>query len=712
MSLKHVASNSLHCLRIGLATLAMFQFTVGASLAGAAPTPAPAQEASAAPTTASPIKHVIVIIGENRSFDHVFATYVPKRNQKVWNLLSEKIINSDGTPGPNFHAAQQIAATDKGTTASDAFLLSPPKTDFPGNVLPAPLVGGAKDSYVEGDSLSLAESSEYEMLPQNYYQYLISGGTGLTSKTPDTRITDVNALPAGPFQLTNGNLFTYNSYAASPVHRFYQMWQQLDCSASDSTATNPSGCNEKLFSWVEVTVGAGTNGLTQPPTCVPGKVTATCFTTNYLPSPAVTTGEGSTALGFYNVQNGDVPYFKSLADTYGMSDNFHQSVNGGTGANHIMLGHADAIWFSDGHGKALVPPHNVEVDMGTANGGIVDEVENPNPAIGTNNWYTEDGYGGGSFGSPSYGGGSYTDCSDTTQPGVAPIVNYLQSLPHPVKPNCDPGHYYLLNNYNPGYFGNGDNAYTDTNANNTVFTIPPSSVKSIGDNLNTKQVTWKYYGDQWDNYVPDPYQLNYGAIGRTSDEYCNICNPFQYDSQVMASTDARTYHMKDTLDLYTDIANNTLPAVSFVKPSGLVDGHPSSSKLNLFEGFTEKIVEAVQANPTLWRDTVIFITFDEGGGYYDSGYVQPLDFFGDGTRIPLIAVSNYNKPGYVSHVYTDHVSIDKFIERNWSLGPITTRSRDNYPNPTTAPNDPYVPTNGPAIGDLWDMFTFSSSNTD
>ncbi len=88
----------------------------------------------------------------------------------------------------------------------------------------------------------------------------------------------------------------------------------------------------------------------------------------------------------------------------------------------------------------------------------------------------EDGYGGGSFGSASYGGGSYTNCSDTTQPGVAPIVTYLQSLAHPINPNCEAGHYYLLNNYNPGYFGNGNNAYTDTNPNNTVFTIPPSSV--------------------------------------------------------------------------------------------------------------------------------------------------------------------------------------------------------------------------------------------
>jgi phospholipase C len=267
----------------------------------------------------------------------------------------------------------------------------------------------------------------------------------------------------------------------------------------------------------------------------------------------------------------------------------------------------------------------------------------------------------------------------------------------------------LLNNYNPGYFGNGKNAYTDTNANNTVFTIPPSTVRSIGDDLNTKQISWKYYGDQWNNYVPDPYQLNYGAIGAKTDEYCNICNPFQYDFQVMASTDARTAHMKDTIDLYNDIAKGTIPAVSFVKPSGLVDGHPSSSKLNLFEGFTKKIVDAVLASPTLSKDTAIFITFDEGGGYYDSGYVQPLDFFGDGTRIPLIVVSAYNTPGHISHEYTDHVSILKFIERNWSLPPVTSRSRDNFPNPVTTPNDPYVPTNGPAIGDLFDLFNFPTA---
>src|SRR3984957_6428841 len=221
MTFKHFASQTMRGLRIGLTSVALLQFALGPTAANAAPDPRP----DGNPKT--PIKHVIVIIGENRSFDHVFATYVPvhaKEGEKVWNLLSEGIVKSDGTPGPNFDRAHQLAAFDK---PSDPFLLSPPKTEFPSNQLPAPLVGGAKDSYIPGDSLTLAEQSE-NGLPSSYYPYLISGGTGLTSKTPDTRITNVNALPPGPFQLTNGTTFTYNSYAASPVHRFYQMWQLLD----------------------------------------------------------------------------------------------------------------------------------------------------------------------------------------------------------------------------------------------------------------------------------------------------------------------------------------------------------------------------------------------------------------------------------------------------------------------------------------------------
>jgi phospholipase C len=610
--------------------------------------------------TTSPIKHVIIIIGENRSFDHVYATYVPKKGQTVSNLLSKGIIKADGTPGPNYSLSAQYSAVDSGTP----FSISPQSKSLYTSI-PTPLTDGAPQSASDSNpapfvTLSTAVSAEPDLFP-TYNMDLLTGATGLPGKSPDTRIDNLSSLGEGVFQLTPG--VRYDDYAASPVHRFYQMWQQLDCNADYATVRNPSGCKADLFSWVETSIGAGSNGNAQPASFGP-----------------MTTGEGSTAMAFYNVQNGDAPYMTELADKYALSDNFHQSVMGGTGANHIMFGFADAIWYSDGQGNAATPAAN--------------QIENPDPQSGTNNYYDQDGYSG----------GSYSACADLTQPGVPAVVNYLQSLPRPVNPNCDPGHYYLLNNYNPGYLGNGVVLPLSV----SPFTIPPSSVRHIGDALMEKNISFKYYGEHWNLYVADSIAAtaNPSATPNPYDRYCNICNPFQYATDIMANDANRTAHVQDTDSLYSDIKNNTLPAISIVKPSGFTDGHPASSKLDLFEGFVKKIVTDVQANPSLWKETAIFITFDEGGGYYDSGYVQPLDFFGDGTRIPLLVVSPYSAGGRVVHVYYDHVSMIKFIERNWGLKPLTSRSRDNLPEPVTK-GDPYTPVNSPALGDCFGMFDFA-----
>jgi phospholipase C len=642
--------------------------------------------------TTTPIKHVIVIIGENRTFDHLFATYKPVNSgETVSNLLSKGIVNADGTPGANYPSVPQNETLNTVT-----YQISPlgPTGKNPYPLLPAPLAGGG---YVDGAPpfTNIEDALTYENgLLQGDYVLLTTGGVPpslLNPSKPDTRIMyagkDVNNLPAGPYQLTNPPNLTYDDYAESPVHRFYQMWQQLDCSKAQGKA---QVCLNDLFAWVEATVGAGSNGLP------PG-------------SGFLERGyqEGATAMGFYNVQQGDVPYFKMLADTYSMSDNFHQSVMGGTGANHIMLGTGDAIWFSDGNGNPLTPPENQKVGHGKT-AGVVNEIENPNPLANTNNWYIQDGYGNFDSKGRPFGGGTYTACADTSQPGVKAITDYLKAVN--VKPNCQAGHYYLLNNYNPGYFGDGSNAYAQiNNPLNTVFTIPPSSVKNIGDALLKAKVSFAYFGDQFNPYLASPLN-NYVTPDNT---YCNICNFFQYSTSIMTNEKVRAAALQDTLDLYNDImtcdptkpSKCTLPAVSFVKPSGYLDGHPASSKVNLLEGFVKKIVDLTQANPALFEETAIFITMDEGGGYYDSGYVQPLDYFGDGTRIPMIVVSKYSTGGHISHTYTDHVSVLKFIEANWSVSPITKRSRDNLPNPVTGA-DPYRPTNGPAIGDLTDLFNF------
>src|SRR5690242_14848079 len=63
---------------------------------------------AAATKTRTPIKHVVIIIGENRSFDHVFGLYQPRRGETISNLLSKGILAADGTPGPDFAKAAQF----------------------------------------------------------------------------------------------------------------------------------------------------------------------------------------------------------------------------------------------------------------------------------------------------------------------------------------------------------------------------------------------------------------------------------------------------------------------------------------------------------------------------------------------------------------------------------------------------------------------------
>ncbi len=313
--------------------------------------------------TATPIKHVIIIIGENRTFDHVFATYKPKDGETISNLLSKGIINKDGTPGPNYAFSAQYSAVDSTSVGNGLYSISPEeKTIYPND--PPVIAGGPKTNTIKVNgvtipiTIALAKEAEPGFLPNNYYRFLTTGATGLNAYTDiDTRIANVNNLPDGVFQLTSPTL-PYDAYANSPVHRFYQMWQQEDCNVDYATKRDPSGCKHDLFPWVEVTIGAGSDGSS-------GSTTA--------PTDYTSTGEGSTSMEFYNMQKGDAPYLKYLANNYTISDNYHQSAMGGTGLNHIMLGFADAIWYSDGKGNAAVPPAN--------------QIENPNPQSGTNNWY-------------------------------------------------------------------------------------------------------------------------------------------------------------------------------------------------------------------------------------------------------------------------------------------------------------------------------------
>ena len=596
-----------------------------------------AAASTAALATRSPIEHLIIVIGENRSFDHVFGTYRPKPGQTIDNLLSKGIVNADGTPGRNFARAAQFQAA-----AEPRYFIGTPGNKTPYARLPPPQLGGApaapSDTTPPFRSIATAMAVA-PALDAGDAALLTTGASGAAgTRGIDARIAQAGALPNGPFPLTGPNL-SYDSYTGDTVHRFYQSWQQSDCSIAQATRANPSGCLGDLYPFVATSFSARRDG-------------------------------GSNAMAFYNVDRGDAPLLKKLADEFTLSDNFHQSVQGGTGPNHIMLGSGDDVFWGDGHGHPITPPAALIAD--------------PDPLPGTNNRFRRDG--------------NWSHCADTTQPGVGPIDGYLQALG--LSSRCAPGHFYLLNNTEPAFRPNGALRTAG------VF-VPPAALRTIGNALDERHIAFAYYGGGYRaavnlaNGSTDPKD----AVGAA---YCGICNFLQYETAMMRDPAKRSAHLRDLLDLFAEIESGALPAVAFVKPDALLDGHPASSKLDLFEAMVKHLLDRLHAKPPLAAKTAVFILFDEGGGYYDSGYIQPLDFFGDGVRVPLIAVSPFSRGGRVVHTYYDHVSILKFIEWNWRLPPLTRRSRDNLPNPIASKDNPYVPRNRPAIGDLREMFDFGA----
>jgi phospholipase C/phosphodiesterase/alkaline phosphatase D-like protein len=232
-------------------------------------------------------------------------------------------------------------------------------------------------------------------------------------------------------------------------------------------------------------------------------------------------------------------------------------------------------------------------------------------------------------------------------------------------------------------------------------------VQNIGDRLDAASVSWKWYSGGWSNALDSSKSnpLHPGVAGTTvSSLFQWHHQPFAYFAKSAPFADTNTYadgrnpyataHLQDEAQLYADVANNNLPAVSFVKFLGPDNEHPGYASLAQGQQHVADLVAQVQANPALWAHTAIIITYDEHGGRWDHVAPPARDIWGPGVRVPAIVISPYAKTNTVDHTAYDTTSILTTIEHRFGVTPLNALDA-NAPtlmnSLTTTVSDPATP---------------------
>jgi phospholipase C len=129
-------------------------------------------------------------------------------------------------------------------------------------------------------------------------------------------------------------------------------------------------------------------------------------------------------------------------------------------------------------------------------------------------------------------------------------------------------------------------------------------------------------------------------------------------------------HVVPLSEYYTDLANGTLPEVSYIVPSGPSE-HPPSN-LASGQAFVRGLINSLMDSSS-WRSSAFLLAYDDWGGWYDHVKPPQVDNYGYGFRVPAILVSPYARQGHVDSTTLDFTSILRFIEDNWGLPPLTRR---------------------------------------
>jgi len=248
----------------------------------------------------------------------------------------------------------------------------------------------------------------------------------------------------------------------------------------------------------------------------------------------------------------------------------------------------------------------------------------------------------------------------------------------------------------------------DSCSNNLENPAEPSVIKGgvVAPEYSWTDLTYLLHRDgvSWGYYVENGTQpdcvsgaVTCSPVGQDA-HTPGIWNPLPFFDTVR--DDHQLGNIRPTRDFFTSLRDDTLPAVSWVVPSGAVSEHPPAP-ISAGVAYVTRLINAVMRSPE-WSSTAIFLAWDDWGGFYDHVAPPTVDANGYGLRVPGLVISPYAKPGYIDHQILSFDAYDKFIEDDFLNGQRLDPRTDGRPDPR-----PTVRENVPILGNLIRDFNFN-----
>jgi phospholipase C len=211
------------------------------------------------------------------------------------------------------------------------------------------------------------------------------------------------------------------------------------------------------------------------------------------------------------------------------------------------------------------------------------------------------------------------------------------------------------------------------------------SFASMIDLFSKQNISWKYYVEALE--MPAEYKEEIGSNPKLTryiwtwfpnPKHFSLWNPLPGFKSIRDNPD-RMSHLVGLKRYYSDLQNGTLPSVCWIVPDVYDSEHPPEGVSPVRQGmwYVTRLINALMKSP-YWKDSVVFLTWDDYGGFYDHVPPPMVDAFGYGPRVPAIVISPFAKPGHISHYDYDFTSMLKFIEERYGLGHLT--ARDGHAN--------------------------------